>query len=221
MKSLGRYRYGYTLALVTAVAILAVLAPDEQVSQASIAAMLGLILFVVTVTGNSGQTYKRSVGSVAVLVIPAIFVLTLFGNAGEWVPNALASVLIVATVIELVRGAVRMSRRQGVTGQTIAAGLAIYLLIGIFFVSVTGVAADLSDQPYFTDGREATLSERAYFSYTTMTTTGFGDPTAATRAGKSLAVLEMLIGQIYLVTVIALLVSRARRPDAPPERPVE
>jgi hypothetical protein len=39
-----------------------------------------------------------------------------------------------------------------------------------------------------------------------MTTTGLGDLTAATRVGRALAVLEMLIGQIYVVVVIGLLV---------------
>jgi hypothetical protein len=50
-----------------------------------------------------------------------------------------------------------------------------------------------------------------YFSFTTLTTTGYGDYTAATRGGHALAVLEMLLGQLYLVTVISLLVANLRR----------
>ena len=44
-----------------------------------------------------------------------------------------------------------------------------------------------------------------------MTTTGFGDLSPATRGGRAVAVLEMLTGQIYLVTVISLLVGNLRR----------
>jgi hypothetical protein len=45
-----------------------------------------------------------------------------------------------------------------------------------------------------------------YYSFTVLTTTGFGDYTAAKPLGHALAVLEMLIGQLYLVTVIGILV---------------
>ncbi len=51
-----------------------------------------------------------------------------------------------------------------------------------------------------------------YFSLATLTTTGYGDLTAAGELGRTLAVLEALLGQIYLVTVVALLVSNLRRP---------
>ena len=47
-------------------------------------------------------------------------------------------------------------------------------------------------------------SARVYFSFTVLTTTGFGDLTAATPAGRALAVVEMLVGQLYLVTVIGV-----------------
>jgi hypothetical protein len=56
-------------------------------------------------------------------------------------------------------------------------------------------------------------SQRVYFSYTALTTTGFGDLTARTPPGRALAVLEMLIGQLYLVTVIAMLVGNLSRRD--------
>ena len=46
-----------------------------------------------------------------------------------------------------------------------------------------------------------------------MTTTGFGDLTAAHDLGRSLAIMEALIGQIYLVTVVALIVSNMGQPN--------
>jgi len=61
-------------------------------------------------------------------------------------------------------------------------------------------------QQTFTDGTDATASERVYYSLTVLTTTGFGDFTAAQPLGRALAVLEMLVGQLYLVTVIGVLV---------------
>ena len=77
----------------------------------------------------------------------------------------------------------------------------------------------LADQPPpvqssadpFASGTDGTQNARVYFSFTTLTTTGFGDYTAANRGGRALAVLEMLLGQLYLVTVIGLLVGNLRR----------
>jgi hypothetical protein len=71
----------------------------------------------------------------------------------------------------------------------------------------------LGDAAYFADGTDGTESQRAYYSLTVLTTTGFGDFTAAQPLGRALAVLEMLVGQLYLVTVIGLLVGNfaARR----------
>jgi Ion channel len=53
-----------------------------------------------------------------------------------------------------------------------------------------------------------------YFSFTVLTTTGFGESPAATPFGHALAVVEMLIGQFYLVTVIGILVGNLARRHA-------
>ena len=89
--------------------------------------------------------------------------------------------------------------------------LAVYVLVGLTFGFVIGAIATGVSTPYFASGTDATQNARVYFSFTTLTTTGFGDYTAATRGGRALAVLEMLLGQLYLVTVIALLVGNLRR----------
>jgi len=78
------------------------------------------------------------------------------------------------------------------------------------FAFAIGVTADLSPSPYFGVDGEGDVSDHVYFSFTSLTTTGFGDLAAATRFGRGLTVLETLIGTIYLVTVIALLVSNLR-----------
>ena len=61
-----------------------------------------------------------------------------------------------------------------------------------------------------------------YFSFVTLTTVGYGDLTASNSVGRAFAVQEALFGQIYLVTVVALLVSNLGRqrfdpPGTPPE----
>ena len=106
-----------------------------------------------------------------------------------------------------------------VTVQTMFGVLCIYLLIGLFFASGYGLIEAVSDSAFFATGFTGDSSDFLYFSFATLTTVGYGDLTAATDLGRSLAITEALIGQIYLVTVVALIVSnigRARRAETPP-----
>jgi hypothetical protein len=94
--------------------------------------------------------------------------------------------------------------------------LSLYILLGMLFAFVFG-AIDRYDSPFFSGGASATVSQCLYFSFTTLTTVGYGDLTARTDLGHTLSVFEALIGQIYLVTVVSLIVGNLRRPL--PDRP--
>ena len=95
--------------------------------------------------------------------------------------------------------------RQAVTG-----AVCIYVLIGFFYIYIYGSIAAFGHGYLFAQGTDGTRSIRLYFSYVTLTTVGYGDYTMAGSLGRTLAVLEALMGQLYLVTVLALLVSRMR-----------
>ncbi|MFZ2050628.1 MAG: potassium channel family protein, partial [Solirubrobacteraceae bacterium] len=84
--------------------------------------------------------------------------------------------------------------------------LSVYLLVGLLFAWAIGFIAKVQGSPYFVQQHGVDTSTATYYSFTVMTTTGLGDLTAATRVGRALAVVEMLIGQIYVVVVIGLLV---------------
>ncbi len=96
--------------------------------------------------------------------------------------------------------------------------LCIYLLIGILFSTAFGAVQEISNENFFTGGPGNT-ADYLYYSFATLTTTGYGDLVAATNLGRSMAITEALIGQIYLVTVVALIVGNMRGVvTAPPRR---
>ena len=64
--------------------------------------------------------------------------------------------------------------------------------------------------PFFGANGDGTTAQTLFFSFTTLTTTGYGNLIPATRLGQSLAVLEMLVGQLFLVTALAKIVSAWR-----------
>jgi voltage-gated potassium channel Kch len=100
--------------------------------------------------------------------------------------------------------------QHGVNVQSVLGALCIYLLIGMFYTFGYGAIAALESGPLFAQGTEGTPSIRLYFSIVSLATVGYGDYTAATDLGRTVAASEGLLGQIYLVTVVAVIVSRLR-----------
>ena len=103
----------------------------------------------------------------------------------------------------------RASGRVGI--EAVTGVLALYMLLGMLFSFVYGAIDYLGGDPFFAEQASATVSNCLYFSFTTLTTVGYGDLTARTDLGHTLAVFEALTGQIYLVTVVSLIVSNLGR----------
>jgi hypothetical protein len=213
------FRYGVVLVLTLALVVFIIAAPTADWSRAIALALSGASLVVVVLTSGARPEARRA-RSLALGAATIVFlVLTAVGA----VPDGVAALLLVAAsgtlLVQLSLGTTRLIRNHGVTLQAVAGALTIYLLLGLVFAWVIAIVANLSSPPYFAQGTDGTLSKRLYFSYTVLTTTGFGDLTAGTALARALAVLEMVFGQIYLVTVIGVLVGnfagRGRRPAEP------
>jgi hypothetical protein len=65
--------------------------------------------------------------------------------------------------------------------------------------------------PFFAQDTDGTTAIRQYFSFVTLTTVGYGDYSPASNLGHTLSNAEALVGQLYLVTVVAVLVGRLTR----------
>ena len=104
-----------------------------------------------------------------------------------------------------------IARQPIVTGQAVLGGVLVYLLVGLMFAQVYGGIGDLVSSAFFCDQGDGSQSERVYFSFITITTTGYGDYVPCTQLGRALAMSEAMFGQVYLVTIIALLVGNIGR----------
>jgi hypothetical protein len=146
----------------------------------------------------------------------AVFGSGQFGNSSAAI---VALLYVMLTPPAIVTGVLKQFRAAGaVTIQTMFGVLCLYLLVGLLF-SVAFVTIDqLTSTPFFTTGNHG-RDDFLYFSYATLTTVGYGDLVAATNLGRSLAITEALVGQLYLVTVVAVIISNLRpaRPRARPE----
>lgn len=211
------FRFGLVFLLTLTLLVFVIVAPAANWARAIAVALQWLALLAVVATSRAKADVRRSVA----VAIMALMTFTVVGEAAgglaDWVVFAISGVLSAAIPVALVGGLMRLLRTRGVTAQVVAGALTLYLLVGLVFAWVIGFVAQVESAPYFAEVAKASTSQVVYYSFTAMTTTGFGDLTAATKVGRALTVVEMLLGQLYLVTVIGILVGsfagRERRPQ--------
>jgi hypothetical protein len=208
--------YGYAVVLLMILASLAfqLATSDSDAAQAGAIYLQAATLLVAVWASESRHIVVRTVEfAVALIVVGASVTFAISGTVDDGAAKIVNLLLIAFAPLTIAGGIVRHFRAEGmVTMRTMFGVLCIYLLIGSFFGFCYGAVGALSDAPFFAQTSQETSSDFLYFSFTTITTTGYGDLTAATDLGRSLAITEALIGQIYLVTVVALIVGNLRRP---------
>ena len=91
--------------------------------------------------------------------------------------------------------------------RTILGAVSVYLTLGLLFSFLYVSIGRIQHQPFFGAGVHLGRGDFPFFSLTTLTTTGYGNLVPAGQPGKMFAVMEMLLGQVFLVTLIARLVS--------------
>jgi hypothetical protein len=201
-----QYRYFAVLALTLAVVVLLTAAPNTDLIRALVLAIEGAALVITVGTSRERPRVRRRRARTVGLGILAFVVLVGLGVMPSWITALVGASITVAIPATLIRGLLRLIREHGVTGHAVAGSLAIYLSTGLLFAWVIAFIAQVSSTPYFAQQTANTLGDKVYYSFTVLTTTGFGDFTPANPVGHAVAVLEMLTGQLYLVTVIGLLI---------------
>jgi Ion channel len=207
----GRFRYGAVLLLTLAVAVFALVTPDGSGARTIELLAAGATLLVAVLTSRAPAATRRAAGSAVTVAVLAAGIAGAVGSPHPALTFASTALLLAVTAAVILAGLVRLIVERGVVLQAVFGAVAVYLLVGLTLGFVIGALATGISGAYFASGTDATQSARVYFSFTTLTTTGYGDYTAALRGGRALAVLEMLVGQLYLVTVIAMLVGNLRR----------
>jgi Ion channel len=208
-----QHGYGVVLTLVLASAAFQVAAPLDSDWAQLVSIGLGATTLVSAVWAARPRRWVAWAAA-AVAVLLALFALLLLAVRGD-VPEATAGLvnglLIACAPAVIGTGMVRDIRARGaVTVRTLSGVLSIYLLLGMLFAVLGSAAAAIGEGPYFAEEPSPTRSDFLYFSYVTLSTTGFGDLSPVTDVGRMFAVAEALIGQIYLVTVVAMIVANLR-----------
>jgi hypothetical protein len=203
----------YALVLLLIVLSILLMAATDVAPVGHITALIlfgGILLFALHTSGVAPRLRK-----LASILVPAGVLLAIGSILVTWPPGAasgieigMAGVLVLITPFVIAR---RLIRHPAVSASTVAGALCIYLLVGLFFAFLCAFTTAVGLGPFFASPNRASDADYLYFSFSTLTTLGYGDLVARTNLGRMLAVTEALFGQMYLVTVVALLVSNFGR----------
>jgi Ion channel len=200
------------MAAVVSLAVQGIVAPGA-LQQVAVSALAGASLLLAFRAAEFPSRLIALAAALALAVLALSVIRAITGGIGDGAARAMNATLVALGPPAVAVGVVRDLRSSGrVRLEAVLGVLSLYMLLGMLFGFVYGALDRLGDDPYFAGGEPATVSRCLYFSFTTLTTVGYGDLVARTDLGHTLAVFEALIGQIYLVTVVSLIVSNLGRP---------
>lgn len=208
--------YGLVLLLVGGSIILRMAAGSSDVTLFVSVLLQAITLVVAVWIAGARRRAVRVAAYVAAFAAVASLVLWVVRGDIPVGPIAVVNGLLVSVApIVIAAGLVRELRRErAVDAQTLSGVLAIYLLVGMLFSFVYAVIGAVDSDALFAEGSRPTAADELYFSFVTLCTVGYGDLTPAGDLARTVAMGEMLIGQIYLVTVVSLIVTNlGRRPS--------
>jgi Ion channel len=205
----GAHRYGIILLLVIAQFIL-LSAGGEDIWVRVIGAVISAVIFVVTflTTGLAPRNRHLVITIAVAATLAAIGSGVAGGEFTRGVVGSVSALLVLTVAVTILRGVAKL---PVVNQQTILGALCVYLMIGLLFAYVYSAVSAFDSTPFFAGGRTDTIAHFVYFSYVTQATVGYGDFTAATNLGRTIAVIEALTGQLYLVTIVAVVVGNLGR----------
>lgn len=202
------YRFGNVLILLVLTFVYLSAAPPEHWAQ------VGSVILesAAVLTALVASRVSRAAFQIAVLVIVASFAVTVaaigFGvNPRVPIGTFVSMLLTIAVPAAIARA---LWKRGLVDIRTVLGALAIYMSIGLFFAFLFSAIHEVTDKPVFAQHVVETSADFVYFSFVTVATVGYGDLTATGGFARAFAALEGVTGQLYLVTVVALLVSNLR-----------
>jgi ion channel len=203
--SVHQHRFGLLLLILTVTYVLSAFLSGNWVSALQIVLFLAVTVLAVRAGSIRRRTARALVAVALTGSVPAVAIaLTHANDAGAgaaflWI----AAILLMAVVIIVGR----VLAQPSVTLQSIYGAVSAYMIIGLMFAAVYGAVYRFSGGTFFAHGSPGNAKTFQYFSFTTLTTLGYGDFTAASAGGQALAVMEALLGQVFLATLVARLVS--------------
>jgi hypothetical protein len=201
------YRFGFVLVLLLATYVVMATGPSDPVTRVVTVLLQWFTLMAALLASRSGRRLFRIAALVGLVALVSAIASVVINDSHD--PSGIFFLLNVLFVgAAPVAIAASLYKRGVVDIHTVMGAVCIYVQLAMMFSFAYAAIDAIDPSPFFAQTSHATVPDFLYFSFITQTTVGYGDFTAAGDLGRALASLEALIGQLYLVTVIAVLVSR-------------
>src|SRR5580704_8893996 len=202
-------RYGLLLLLLILTYLLSASGFSTLVAEVQTVLFFGVLLLALR-TGQASRRTAVLIGLVALLgSVVAVVAASGHTRGGDGAADIWKALILLLTAVLIVR---RVLARPTVTVQSIYGALSAYLILGLMYAAFYAAIERLGGGPFFAHHQPANTQTFQYFSFTTLTTLGYGDFTAVGNSGRALAVVEALTGQVFLATLVARLVAAFRSP---------
>jgi voltage-gated potassium channel Kch len=197
--------FGLVLGLVVVTFVLTSLLSNSGWGSVAIMAMTGATSIVALTSSHAPARYVHlaiwlSALSLLLAIVGAATDAEVWLNLGALVQVTLLGIATVSVLVRVITSA-------EVNARTILGAISVYTVLGLLFGFAYEAIGRVQSTPFFTGEPHVHRGDYLFFSYTTLTTTGYGDLVPAGQPGEMVATFEMLIGQIFLVTLVAGLVS--------------
>lgn len=180
--------------------------------------LLSVVALVVAISDPDAGTRITRRHAFTVVAAIGLSIVVLFSGSARVV--GLTYLLPVALLVTATLPVTftRIVRHRRVTWDTVIGSLCIYVLLGLLFAFVFLAVDGLLVDDFFRQPGPHDQSAFVYFSFVTLTTLGFGDLSPVSGLPQAIVVIEALLGQVFLVTLVARLVALWVRQDDPGAR---
>ena len=214
----GRDNYGIAIVLLGISYAVSVSTTGSTAAAAVVFVQIAVVWFVLR---TAGARYRARAISVLLMVAAGFAaVLQLVTGFRDAQPSAFIPLVSCLLYLTALAATVRHIAQRDVDLETALGTVAAYLCLGFFFAFAYRTLAISQSGPFFGAQGDGPMRDVLFFSMTTLTTTGYGNLVPARNPGQSFAVLEMLMGQLFLIIivgkVVAALPGRRRAPEPGP-----
>ena len=204
-------RYGLLLLVLILTYLLSASGLSTLAADVQTVLFLGVLLLALRTARVSRQIARTAAAVALVGSVAATAAVLTHTEVGDGAADLWKGLLLLLTVVLIVR---RVLAMPTVTVQSIFGAISAYMIIGLMFAAFYAATWRLGGGAFFagqqTAEHQTNTQTIQYFSFTTLTTLGYGDFTAANDGGRAVAVIEALIGQVFLATLVARLVASFR-----------
>jgi hypothetical protein len=197
--------FGLVLLLVLLTYVLASVLSNRSWGAVLLTIVTGATSVVALTSSHARPLFIRRALMLAVLAV-LFSIVSAAGGGRHWLSaaNFIEIGLLAVAMAAVLR---RVLTADNVSSRTILGAISVYTALGILFTWAYGLIDRLEGGGFFGEGVAIKGSDFLFFSYTTLTTTGYGDLVPAGQVGRMVSGIEMMLGQVFLVTLVAGLVS--------------